>query len=183
MTTYRIQPCTLADLRAMSLSMRAMDRSEIEGAGMKVRHALNRIWRGSVDPRCAYVDSGLGWEIAAVWGDEGSMLEALGRAWLFTAPPVEKVPLAFFREARKDIAQRLTMRRMLRSSVRADYTQALRFFRLLGFTIGPAVAVGPEGVFYREIAITRTRLSDYPSDGEQTDIESKNETKPLAKAA
>lgn len=106
--------------------------------GIVPRHLLFRCWHNSPDPRVAEIDDGYCWRVAAVWGDEGALLDPVGRAWLVTTPIIERLPLAFFREARREIGERLKLRRVLISQVAADYACALRFFRMLGFTIeGP----------------------------------------------
>lgn len=150
---YRIRECRLADLRHLVGTMRAEDRSEIAGLGLSPRHALFLCWQESPQPRMAEVDCGDGWEIAAAWGDCGALLDPVGRAWLFTAPPIEAVPLAFFRETRREVAARLRLRRRLVSSVRADYQRALRFFTMAGFRAGDPVAAPPYGLPYHPIEI------------------------------
>lgn len=152
---YRIRRCLLADIRRISGDLRAQDRSEIDGFGLSPRRALFHCWQQSPTPRVAEIAVDERWRPAAVWGDEGALLDPLGRAWLFTAPIIERVPLAFFREARRQIRERLQVRHRLISSVRADYSQALRFFALLGFQISEALPQPPNGVLYHEIEIGR----------------------------
>jgi len=133
----------------MNGAMRETDRLEITGVGLQPRHVLFVCWRESPYRMAATLDG----EIAAVWGDAGSVLDPVGQAWLFTAPAVTRLPVAFFRKTKEQIQGRLTMRHMLKSHVAEDYIAALRFFRLLGFTIAP-----PEmfrGVSMCEIRITR----------------------------
>lgn len=150
MSTYRILPCMLAHLRELATTMRAEDRAEIEGCGLVVRHTLAALWRRSTLPRVAIVD-GL---VAAAWGDEAGVLEGTGRMWLFTAPPVERLPVAFFRETRREVAERLRVRRALIADVAESYTKAARFFTLLGFSFGAPVAA-PSGKLYRRMTIER----------------------------
>jgi len=147
--SFVIEPCRLSHLREMNRAMREADRLEITGLGFCPRHVLFACWRESPYRMAATLDG----EIAAVWGDAGSALDPVGQAWLFTAPPVMRLPVEFFRKTKEQVRGRLTMRHMLRSHVAEDYVAALRFFRLLGFTIAP-----PEmfrGVPMCEIRITR----------------------------
>ena len=123
--------------------MRAEDRAEIEAAGFAVRHMLIRLWRQSIEPRCALVDG----EVAACWGDEAGLLADVGVMWLFTAPPVARLPLAFFREGRAEIARRLQTRRIIISDIAEGYDAALRFFRLLGAQISEPI-LAPSGARY-----------------------------------
>ena len=149
---YRIVPCRTEHLREMARTMRAEDRAEIEGAGLVTRHALARLWRGSIEPRAAIVDG----EVAAVWGDESGLFERVGRMWAFTAPPVARLPLAFFRETRREVAEKLAYRHVLVADVADSYLTAQRFFRLLGFTIGEPFLLG--GAAYRRMTIARDSL-------------------------
>jgi len=133
----------------MNVAMREADRLEITGLGLKPRHVLFVCWRESPCPMAATLDG----EIAAVWGDVGSVLDPVGQAWLFTAPPVMRLPIEFFRKTREQVRERLAMRHMLRSHVAEDYVAALRFFRLLGFTVAAPEMV--RGVPLCEIRISR----------------------------
>lgn len=150
MSAFEIRPCTLAHLRDLALHMRAADRAEIAGAGRIARHLLIALWRRSLDPRVGLLDG----HVAAAWGDEAGLLDEEGAMWLFTTPLVERLPLAFFRQTRAEIAERLQVRRRLISEVAEDYTAALRFFRLLGFEIGEARAA-PSGMRYCCMTICR----------------------------
>lgn len=149
MIPYDIRPCRLADLRQLALTMRAEDRGEIDAAGLLPRHLLPRLWRASLDPKVAFVDG----EVAVAWGDAAPVLARHGSMWMFTTKAVERVPLAFFREARSEIQRRLIVRASLAADVRADYAKAIRFFSMLGFEIGGAFPVGPYGVLYRRMTI------------------------------
>lgn len=119
---------------------------------MVPRHALFRLWRDSPDPQVAEYHDG---RLAAAWGDCGGMLDATGAAWLFTTQAVELAPLAFFREARSWAYGRLAVRQRLVSSVRSDYTSALRFFRMMGFAIGEPETLPPHGISYSQIELRR----------------------------
>lgn len=152
MARYVILPCRLSHLAELARTMRREDRAEIEGAGVHVKHFLFALWKESAAyRRTALVDG----EVAACWGDAAGTLEPEGAMWLFTAPVIERVPLAFFREARRGIAERLTMRSVLRSDVAVGYERALRFFSMLGFEILPHGSGGPDDTERREIRISR----------------------------
>lgn len=146
---YEIRECRLADLRALALTMRPADRAEILASGHTVRHLLFRLWRASVEPKCALVDG----EVAACWGDEAGLLSENGVMWLFTTPTVEKIPLAFFREARAEIARRLETRRTIISDIADGYDAALRFFRLLGARIGEPMPGANGSGSYRRMTL------------------------------
>lgn len=151
MQRHCIVPCTLAHLRELATNLRPEDRREIEGAGLVVRHFLIRLHRRTMEPMAALVDG----EVAACWGDEAGVLSDTGMMWLLTAPPVARLPLAFYREAKAEIARRLATRGTLVADVAADYDAAIRFFGMLGFAIGEPRAVPPRGLLYRRMTIAR----------------------------
>ncbi len=129
--------------------MRAEDRAEIEALGLKPRHVLIQQWQNSIEPKTALVDG----EVAACWGDAAPMLAMEGSIWLFTAPPIERIKFAYFREARREIAERLQIRRSLKAHVTCDYERSLRFFALLGVRFGEPMNLN--GTLYREGRIER----------------------------
>jgi hypothetical protein len=148
--TYEILPCRVAHIRELARTMRSEDREEIELVGLSPRHLLHDLWRSSLDPKAALIDG----EVAAVWGDNAPMLARQGSMWLFTAPIIARLPLAYFREARRDIRQRLEMREVLHAHVACTYERSLRFFEMLGFTVGEPI----ENALFREIRIERCGL-------------------------
>lgn len=150
MSGYEVVPCTMADLRGLARNMRAADRSEIIGMGLKPLRTLYHCWSGSAASCAVRATDGA---VIAVAGDVGHLLDPVGRLWLFTSPLVERFPLAFFREARAFLHARLAVRRALTSSVRADYTAALRTFDMLGFQIEPPEPMPPYGTEYCRITM------------------------------
>lgn len=155
---YEIVPARLEHIRTLARTMRTMDRAEIEGWGLSVRHTLHGLWRDSPVRRAALVDG----EVAAVWGVQASMMTDDGQPWLFTAPAIERAKLAFLRETKCEIHELLGMYRRLRCYVLAIYTQSIRFFEAMGFTIGPAEPVGRDGTPYRLMTIERDQQRHPP---------------------
>ena len=140
--THQIVTARLEHVRAIVRTMRPMDRAEIEGMGLCVRHTLHHLWRNSSLRKAALVEG----EVAAVWGLEGPMLDDVGMPWAFTAPAVERARLAFYRETRAEIEAMLHVKRRLQTYVLADYARAIRFFGRFGFQFcepAPLVAGGP----------------------------------------
>lgn len=128
---YSIVPCTLAYLRELARTMRAEDRAEITQAGHEVRHCLFRLYRQSMDPLTALIDG----EVAACWGDYSPLISDVGNIWMFSTPAIEKMPLAFAKEARAELMRLLERRRVLRSGVGVHYMKSLRFWSMMGFEI------------------------------------------------
>jgi hypothetical protein len=76
-------------------------------------------------------------EPIAAWGDVGPLMHSEGFLWLFTSSAIERIPVSFFRQARRVIAERLEVRSRLRTSVLASSSRSVRFWRMLDFTIDP----------------------------------------------
>lgn len=148
--TYEIVPCRLSHIRRLARDIRADDRAELEGCGLVARHALQALWRRTPDPKCAVI----GGDVAAAWGDHGGLLDPVGLMWFFTTPAIERIPLAFFREARRQIDVYLQWREALIADVGAEYDKAIRFFRMLGFEIGEP-RMSEQGTAYRRMRIER----------------------------
>lgn len=150
MSRYEILPCRARHIAEISRNLRAEDRAEIENAGLHPRHFLFRLYSESTLYRRAALIDG---EVAAVWGDQAPLLSTEGHLWLLTAPPIERLPLAFFRETRREIRERLAVRSMLRADAASGYGRALRFFAMLGFEV---LDVGSDGsTARRELRIER----------------------------
>ncbi|HEV2674160.1 MAG TPA: hypothetical protein VGV37_06420 [Aliidongia sp.] len=149
--SYLIQPATLAHVRALAPRLREGDRAEVEAVGAKPRHLMHKLWRTSHTRRTAFVDG----EIAAMWGCAGTLLSPIGEIWLLTAPPVERVPVAFVKEARRGISEMLETHAILVSGVLASYGRAIRLMEILGFEIGAEYSM-PCGALFRELRMERS---------------------------
>lgn len=147
---YSVVSTEFDHLREINGTMREADRREIEGLGVTVRQALWRAWRSSVMCRTGLVDG----RVAAVWGlcvaqrPGVSLLSRTGVPWLHTTAAVERVPVGMVREARANVAAMLALYPRLENYVAADYAQAVRLLRLLGFTIDAPQPVGRDGAPY-----------------------------------
>ena len=116
-------------IRELVRHMRSEDRAEIVCGGCRPLNKLWRLWCDSSVCRTALVDG----RVAAVWGCEGTTLEIVGHPWLFTTPTVQRIPITFFRETRREVAEMLMTRRLLTTHVLASYDRSLAFFTRLGF--------------------------------------------------
>jgi hypothetical protein len=146
-----ILDCRLRHLRELAANLRSGDRAELEMIPRPIRHTLNDLWLRTYEPRCATVDG----MVAACWGCSGSLLASVGEMWLFTTPVVEKAPLRFFKQVRIEVNEMLKQHQVLVSNVSCDYTKALRFFEMLGFSIGTETRLGPDKRPYLEIRMER----------------------------
>lgn len=103
---------------------------------------LRRSYYAAVLRRTAEIDG----VIAAMWGVSGTALGYCGHAWLMTAPVIEQLPLAFFRETRREVATMLAAHRRIEGECAVEYVAAQRFLALVGFTFGDTVDM-PGGKF------------------------------------
>ena len=147
----RIVPAEERHCRALAANLRPGDRAEVQAAGMSSIRAVAQSFRGGLLMRTAFVDG----EIAAMWGLGGTLISDVGHPWLLTAPPAARLPLAFVKNARRELAAMLALRRILRNWVAADYDQAIGLLRLLGFTLHPPAPWGPKGHLFREFEMVR----------------------------
>lgn len=115
----------------MARHPRIEEHTECKAVGVAPRHMIFALWRCSCYSRSAFLDG----EPIAVWGDAAPILSREAHAWLFTAPAIERVPMTFFRQAKREIATMLEARERLRTSVVAASERSLRFWRMLGATI------------------------------------------------
>lgn len=130
--------------------LRQKDLLEIQRLGIKPKRALYRAFRNSLMCRTAFVDG----EIAAMWGigialrPGLSALSDLGTPWLHTAVAIERIPLFFVRRAKAEVAAMLTLKKRLESWVDADYPQAVKFLRILGFVVETPAPIGADGAMF-----------------------------------
>ncbi len=138
----------IAHVRMLVPRLRADDRLEIEAQGEIPRHLLFRLWRRSAIRRAVFVDG----DMAALWGCQGGMLARTGAVWLYTADPVERVPLGFLKTASAGISEMLERWPMLISDVDARYERSIRFMRMLGFHVGEPFEL-PGGALFRRLTM------------------------------
>jgi hypothetical protein len=147
---YTIQPTEIAHIYALAESLREQDRLEILNLGFGVKKALWRAYRNSIMCKTALVAD----KVAAIWGlgiglrAGVSPLSDLGVPWLHTSAAIESVPFSFVRVAKAELAAMRKLRPRLESFVAADYAQAIKFLRILGFAVEKAEPVGLNGALY-----------------------------------
>lgn len=149
--SYEITPTQRHHVAELGQNLRVADLSEVESVGMTGQRALWRSYRAAYYTATAIVDG----EVAAVWGVGGSPLSRIGRPWLLTSPAVEKVRLAFVREARYEVGKMLTMFPEMRGFVDSRYKGALRLLQTLGFDLSEPMPFGPLGAPFCRYSIRR----------------------------
>jgi hypothetical protein len=129
--------------------LRPEDCVEIVALHGEPRKAIRRVFRGSPYRRAALVDG----EIAALWGLYGTLLSTEAYVWLASTPDLSRVSaVKVVRTARKELAEMLQSREVLRGHVAADYTRARRFLELAGFREGETRPLGRWGEMFCDLA-------------------------------
>ena len=147
---YIIVPCQVSHVYELAGSMRQKDKDEIHNLGFTIKKALWRAYRNSIMCKAALVDA----KVAAIWGlaiglNPGvSPLSDLGTPWLHTSAAIEALPVSFVRVAKRELAAMLSLRPELESYVAANYAEAVKFLRVLGFTVDKPEPVGLHGAAY-----------------------------------
>ncbi len=135
----------------LAKNLRDLDRREFTCAGLDPRRALRKAFRDSIIARTGFVDG----EIAAMFGVGGTIMGGEGRIWLLTTPAVERVPVTFVREARRELDRLLPLFPVLHGVVQTSYHQAVAFLILLGFSLGEAFRLGPDGALFQRFFMVR----------------------------
>lgn len=152
---YEIVPAEVEHVYALAAILRPRDAAELAAGGHSAKKSLYRGFRNSILCRTAFV----GDDIAAMWGvcvnfrAGASPLGDLGVPWLLTSAAVERVPVSFVKVARAELALMRANRRRLESFVAADYTQAVKLLRILGFTIEKPAPIGVNGAMFSRFHI------------------------------
>lgn len=154
---YAIVPTTREHVYELAETLRLKDRAEIAGMGHGAKKSLWRGMRNSLMCRTALVDG----EVAAIWGlavnfRQGvSLLSDTGTPWLLTSPAIERLPVAFIREGKREVEAMLRIKSRLESHVAADYIEAVRLLKILGFTLDDEIVMGLNGVRFQRFWMER----------------------------
>lgn len=145
-----VVPATIEHVYALADRLRPADEAEVRGLGHTPRKALYRGFRNSVLCRAGLVEG----RCAAMWGvavgqvPGACLLGSLATPWLLTSADVEAVPLAYLRVGRAELAAMRALYPQLAGYVAADYAAAVRWLRMIGFTVDAPVPLGPFGKLY-----------------------------------
>jgi hypothetical protein len=146
---YLIRDAEIADVYALARNLRDGDRLEVASLGFTPIQGLRRTFYSALYRRTALIDG----EIAAMWGLSGTAFGHTGHPWLMTAPLIERLPVSFLREARREIGRMARTHRCLEGWVAAQYTMACRFLEALGFTLGAVEEIGPRKAKFRRFGM------------------------------
>ena len=70
-----------------------------------------------------------------MWGLAGVVLSGRGEPWLLTSKAIERIPVSFIKEGRKEIAEMMELCHKLEGVTTEAYPRAHRFLRALGFNL------------------------------------------------
>lgn len=173
-----VVPATLDHARAIRL--RTGDAREIAAMGLGPIAAFEQSMARSLWADAYLIDG----EVAALVGlAADSLLAGTGAPWLLTGRPVDRHRKLFLRETRRGVARMRTEFPRLANHVHADYAEAIRWLRWLGFAIGPPRPRGPQGAPFRRFSIGDLRITacrvadietspDFPALAEEYEAES-----------
>ena len=151
MVSCEIIKADKSHLNLLLANMRRMDIDECKAGGWSPGRALRQSYRSSFYVRSAFFDG----KIAVIWGMCGPVIGSISHVWALTTPEVDKAPFTFAKHARKELDLALSIKPVLITHVWAEYTQAVRFFGLLGFQVYKPQPVGRDGALFHQILIAR----------------------------
>lgn len=131
MAKYRIAEAEFKDISRLCGTLRYDDWAEITCFGLSPFATIKHCFKTSYLRRSVFVEG----EIAAMWGLSGVMLGDTSNVWLLTSKMIEKIPVAFIKEGRKEIAEMLGLCSRLNGITTESYSKAHRFLQALGFTL------------------------------------------------
>ena len=110
------------------MKLRAQDEAEVRALGLSPEEAIKLSWSKSNVAFAVYFHG----ELGAMWG-----LRRMGPVadiWLLTTEAVDTHPISFVGESRRLMFTLLQHFEILRCEVFFEYTRALSWLKLLGFT-------------------------------------------------
>ncbi len=136
-----IVPTTAAHVRALSATMREMDRREVQTFGWSAEKSLWRSFKRSVQVKTCLIDGA----VAAIWGVGGEYMGEVGAPWLLTNENVYKVSaLKFTRIYQIELKSMQQLFPTLSNYVLSDYSEAVRMLEIVGFELGEPELIGKE---------------------------------------
>lgn len=144
-----IVPATIE--HAERIVLRPGDARELKALGITMPEAFMFSTARPIWAETYLIDG----EVAAMVGLSArlSLLGDRGEPWLLTGLPVDRHPKTFLRETRAGVARMRAQFPVLANWVHAEYRQAIRWLRWLGFDIGPPQPLPPYGALFRRFAI------------------------------
>jgi GNAT superfamily N-acetyltransferase len=151
---------------ARAIELRDGDAREIAALGFTREEGIGRSLDSALWADAYLVDG----EVAAIAGVSiGSLLGGEAIPWLVTGRPVERCRREFLRQTRAGVARMLRQFPVLCNHVHAEYTEAIRWLRWLGFTIEAPAPRGPRGELFCRASLSK---GIFIKDSSVTEVES-----------
>jgi hypothetical protein len=147
---YTLLPATEADAHELAPILRAQDHAEVIALGVEPAEALLESVRHAREAWTARADGRI---ICMAGLNPTSLIGQTAVPWLLGSDLVPQHGPHFLRESRRLVALWLQQYAVLRNVVDDHYTQAHRWLRWLGFTVGEPMPIA-KGMF-RPFAIER----------------------------
>lgn len=146
-----IIPAEPFHVHALAEKLRAGDCAEIAGMGITAKRAIWQSYRTSVIVHAGFIDG----ELAAMFGCAGQILSSVGNPWMLTTAAVEKAPVMFIKQIKREVGLMLQLFPRLQGYVSADYHQACRMLEMVGFSLGEPFPYGVKQAPFREYRMER----------------------------
>jgi len=146
-----LAPSIIQDVYELANVLRFDDNLELRNMGAVPVKIMRENFKQGLLRKTYFVEG----KIAAMTGICGSALDDVGEPYLFTSSAVEKVPLAFVKEARRSVNEMLEIKSILRGYCAADYTGACRLLEMIGFTLGEPFQWHSTGALFRSFERVR----------------------------
>jgi len=131
--------------------MRELDVAEMRALGLEPLKAIQMAYADAIMRTTYFVDG----EIAAMVGLGGTLLSDIGFPYLLTAKAIDAAPFAVLREAKKSVAEMLTVKRALEGEVLSSYSGAVRLLRAIGFKLDEPRPFGVKGELFSRFFMER----------------------------
>lgn len=144
-----IKHSVLDDVEKLSIDMRDKDRKEAEALGMNAKKALYLTFKYGILRKSAFLNG----KIVAMWGICGTPLSLVGRPYLVTSNVVSEMsPLKFTRLYAKEIKVMNSLFPVLENYVDANYDEAVRLLKIIGFKLTPQKINGNDFYKYQMVS-------------------------------
>lgn len=149
---HTLEDATEAHVDELAPNLRNMDAAEVAAHGLSPRDALLNSMKHSDAPKAVIVDG----KVIAIFGiAKMTLLSDEAVPWMLGSHEIPNHAKAFLRFGRAWIAEVRKQHPVLIGHVDVRYTQAIRWLEWLGFTIEPAIPVGPKKMLFHP-AVLRT---------------------------
>ena len=146
-----MRPADLNDVRLIGRHLRESDRREVEAGGLRPEDAVMLSFCSSDICLTGCVDG----EPTMIFGVGCPLLSDTGEIWALGTDTCDRVPVAMVKVGRAAVKQFLEIYPALENFCSAEYKKALRWLKMIGFTLGEPEPFGPKGAPFCRLFIQR----------------------------